>query len=65
MFGYSLFLIYRLSPSERKKQPTPVKEVEKKDEEEWPLSEVIFVEDVKTVSIGKVLKVRASLRGFR
>ena len=47
-------------PSERKKQPTPVKEVEKKDEEEWPLSEVIFVEDVKTVSIGKVLKVRAS-----
>ena len=45
---------------ERKKQPTPVKEVEKKDEGEWPLSEVVFVEDVKTVSVGKVLMVGAT-----
>ena len=43
--------------SERKKQPTPVKEVEKRDEEEWPLKDVVFVEDVKTVPVGKVLKV--------
>lgn len=42
---------------ERKKQPTPVKEVEKKDEEEWPLKDVVFIEDIKTVPVGKVLKV--------
>jgi len=42
---------------ERKKAPTPSKEVEKKDEENWPLKHVIFVEDVKTVPVGKVLKV--------
>lgn len=41
----------------RKKTPTPVKEMEKKDEENWPLKNVIFVEDIKTVPIGKVLKV--------
>ncbi|KAJ8321996.1 hypothetical protein KUTeg_000467 [Tegillarca granosa] len=41
----------------RKKAPTPVKEVEKKDEEAWPLKNVIFVEDVKTIPVGKVLKV--------
>ena len=42
----------------RKKQSTPVKEVlEKRDEEEWPLKDVVFVEDVKTVPVGKVLKV--------
>ena len=31
--------------------------MEKKDEEEWPLKDVVFFEDVKTVPIGKVLKV--------
>ncbi|KAL3890879.1 hypothetical protein ACJMK2_003152 [Sinanodonta woodiana] len=41
----------------RKKAPTPVKEVEKRDEENWPLKNVIFVEDIKTVPVGKVLKV--------
>ncbi|XP_036356729.1 E3 ubiquitin-protein ligase UBR5 isoform X2 [Octopus sinensis] len=41
----------------RKKTPTPLKEMEKKDEENWPLKTVIFVEDIKTVPIGKVLKV--------
>ena len=44
--------------TERKKQATPVKEVqEKKDEEEWPLKDVVFIEDIKTVPVGKVLKV--------
>ncbi|XP_052085872.1 E3 ubiquitin-protein ligase UBR5-like isoform X2 [Mytilus californianus] len=41
----------------RKKAPTPIKEFEKKDEEAWPLKNVIFVEDVKTVPVGKVVKV--------
>lgn len=43
---------------ERKKAPTPLKDFEKKDEENWPLKNVIFVEDVKTVPMGKVVKVR-------
>jgi len=43
---------------ERKKAPTPSKEIEKqRDEETWPLKDVIFVEDIKTVPVGKVLKV--------
>ena len=38
---------------------TPVKEVlEKQDEAEWCLRDVIFVEDSKTVPVGKVVKVR-------
>lgn len=41
----------------RKKAPTPLKDFEKKDEENWPLKNVIFVEDVKTVPMGKVVKV--------
>ena len=45
--------------AERKRQVTPVKEVlEKQDEEEWCLRDVIFVEDSKTVPIGKVVKVQ-------
>ncbi|XP_015437397.1 PREDICTED: E3 ubiquitin-protein ligase UBR5 isoform X2 [Dufourea novaeangliae] len=32
-------------------------ESERKDEEEWQLKDVVFVEDVKTVPIGKVIKV--------
>ena len=39
---------------------TPVKELlqaERRDEEEWALSDVIFVEDIKTVPVGKVIKV--------
>ena len=41
---------------------TPVKEVlEKQDEEEWCLRDVIFVEDSKTVPIGKVVKVQSFL----
>lgn len=44
--------------SERKKAPTPVKDIEKRDEECWPLKNVIFIEDIRTVPMGKVLKVR-------
>ncbi|KAG7207185.1 hypothetical protein KM043_008872 [Ampulex compressa] len=32
-------------------------EAERKDEEDWQLKDVVFVEDVKTVPIGKVIKV--------
>ncbi|XP_060590431.1 E3 ubiquitin-protein ligase UBR5-like [Ruditapes philippinarum] len=47
-----------VSSRKRKKAPTPSKEIEKqKDEESWPLKDVIFVEDIKTVPVGKVLKV--------
>ena len=44
--------------TERKKQPTPVKEIERKDEEEWSLKDVVFVEDSKTLPVGKVIKVK-------
>ena len=50
--------------TERKKQPGTSKEaVEKKDEEDWPLSDVVFVEDVRSVPLGKVIKVRLCCRG--
>ncbi|KAJ9581588.1 hypothetical protein L9F63_023235, partial [Diploptera punctata] len=32
-------------------------ETEKKDEEEWQLKDVVFVEDVKSIPVGRVLKV--------
>ncbi|XP_076757311.1 E3 ubiquitin-protein ligase hyd isoform X2 [Xylocopa sonorina] len=42
----------------RKKRVAPRnEESERKDEEEWQLKDVVFVEDVKTVPIGKVIKV--------
>ncbi|KAK7870183.1 hypothetical protein R5R35_012737 [Gryllus longicercus] len=42
----------------RQKRPAPKgEEQEKKDEEEWPLKDVVFVEDVKSVPVGRVLKV--------
>ena len=45
--------------AERKRQVTAASsELEKKDEEEWPMKDVVLVEDVKTVPIGKVLKVQ-------
>jgi len=44
--------------TERKRQLTAASsEAEKNDEEEWPMKDVVLVEDVKTVPIGKVLKV--------
>ena len=38
---------------ERQKRPAPKGEdTEKKDEEEWQLKDVVFVEDVKSVPVG-------------
>lgn len=38
---------------ERQKRPAPKgEEAEKKDEEEWQLKDVVFVEDVKSVPVG-------------
>ena len=37
----------------RRSTPAP-KEEEKVNEEQWPLREVVFVEDVKNVPVGKV-----------
>ncbi|KAK2167028.1 hypothetical protein LSH36_32g04006 [Paralvinella palmiformis] len=54
-----------LKPEKRKKQPTPVKEVEKKDEEEWSLKDVIFTEDIRTVPVGRVLKVDGAYAAVR
>ncbi|XP_052763231.1 E3 ubiquitin-protein ligase UBR5-like isoform X2 [Mya arenaria] len=50
----------------RKKAATPSKEIEKqRDEENWPLKDVVFVEDIKTVPVGKVLKVDGSYAAVR
>lgn len=45
---YTVFLLER-----RRSTPAP-KEEEKVNEEQWPLREVVFVEDVKNVPVGKV-----------
>ena len=37
--------------------PKSESELERKDEEDWHLRDVVFVEDVKTLPIGKVIKV--------
>lgn len=42
---------------QKKMAPKSESEPERKDEEDWHLKEVVFVEDVKTVPIGKVIKV--------
>ncbi|BFZ21562.1 hypothetical protein BsWGS_24601 [Bradybaena similaris] len=48
----------------RKKGPvTPIKDDDK--EERWPLKVVVFVEDVKTVQLGKVLKVDGACAAVR
>ena len=41
----------------RHKRSAPKEEIERVDEEEWPLQDVIFVEDSKNIPVGKVLKV--------
>ncbi|XP_069947908.1 E3 ubiquitin-protein ligase UBR5 isoform X2 [Cherax quadricarinatus] len=41
----------------RGKRPVPRDEMERFDEEEWPLRDVIFVEDTRPVPIGEVLAV--------
>ena len=57
----NVFQYLILGSVERKKAPTPLKDLDKKDEENWPLKNVIFVEDVKTVPMGKVVKVTSSV----
>lgn len=39
---------------ERPKRVAVKEETEKKDEEEWPLKDVIFVEDVKSLPVGEL-----------
>ncbi|CAL4094503.1 unnamed protein product, partial [Meganyctiphanes norvegica] len=41
----------------RGKRPAPRDDIERYDEEEWPLRDVIFVEDTRPVPIGEVLAV--------
>ncbi|XP_054273224.1 E3 ubiquitin-protein ligase UBR5 isoform X2 [Macrosteles quadrilineatus] len=41
----------------RPKRPAVKEDAEKKDEENWFLKDVIFVEDVKSLPVGRVLKV--------
>lgn len=43
-----------MSFSERRRSTPAPKEEEKVNEEQWPLREVVFVEDVKNVPVGKV-----------
>ncbi len=40
-----------------------MKEIERKDEEEWALKDVVFVEDNKVLPVGKVIKVSQGTRG--
>ncbi|XP_020295718.1 E3 ubiquitin-protein ligase UBR5 isoform X3 [Pseudomyrmex gracilis] len=42
---------------QKRMAPRSEGESERKDEEDWQLKDVVFVEDVKTVPIGRVLKV--------
>ncbi|OXB57783.1 hypothetical protein ASZ78_011733 [Callipepla squamata] len=44
-------------PYKRRRSTPAPKEEEKVNEEQWSLREVVFVEDVKNVPVGKVLKV--------
>lgn len=48
------------SQKRAKKNPAVKDGGEKKDEEEWQLKDVIFVEDSKNIPIGKVLKIDGS-----
>lgn len=48
LFGNNFFV------SERRRSTPAPKEEEKVNEEQWSLREVVFVEDVKNVPVGKV-----------
>lgn len=50
-----------LTTGRKRKASAWVNDSDKKDEEEWCLKDVIFVEDVKTVPLGKVLKVSSAI----
>nr|XP_006821041.1 PREDICTED: LOW QUALITY PROTEIN: E3 ubiquitin-protein ligase UBR5-like [Saccoglossus kowalevskii] len=50
----------------KRSAPSPIKEVnDKSDEENWPLKDVVFVEDVKNAPVGKVLKVDGEYAAVR
>lgn len=52
---YQVFLFgANFSVSERRRSTPAPKEEEKVNEEQWSLREVVFVEDVKNVPVGKV-----------
>lgn len=48
------------SQKRAKKNPSLKEGNEKKDEEEWSLKDVVFVEDSKNIPIGRVLKIDGS-----
>ena len=51
MFKFQITFVF----AERQKRMAPKGEdMDKKDEEEWLLKDVIFVEDVKTVPVGEL-----------
>lgn len=51
---------------ERQKRPAPKGEdTEKKDEEEWQLKDVVFVEDVKSVPVGMWYSLFRSVNSFK
>ncbi|KAG8228758.1 hypothetical protein J437_LFUL008199 [Ladona fulva] len=56
------------SPASHKRQKRVAvkgEEMEKKDEEEWAMKDVVFVEDVKSIPIGRVLKVDGAYAAVR
>jgi len=52
--------------SKKHKRPAPPSDEDKRgDEEEWVLKDVIFIEDVKNVPVGRVLKVDGAYAAVR
>lgn len=62
-------MLINLFITERQKRNTPcgsdLNSEPKKDEEEWLLRDVIFVEDVRSVPTGRVLKVDGAYAAVR
>lgn len=54
MCEYTVISKYAVFLTERRRSTPAPKEEEKVNEEQWPLREVVFVEDVKNVPVGKV-----------
>ena len=58
----------QLASRKRKRSPSPVSDDDDSEnfallEEDWDLTKIIFIKDVKTVPIGKVTKVSAGVFG--
>lgn len=51
--------------SKRSNNPSAVKDDDKKDEETWPLRDVVFLEDVKNLPIGRVIKIDGAYAAVR